>query len=326
MESDNDDDSSFEKDEDLLLSEAIQRLLDRRGGGRVVARLPRRQDATPADGGANNKDVGRNNCNEENKHMPQRHGDAKDDAVLPDAAPAASLQALFPTGLFDSDSDESLLITCLPIGDVEQACRVSQQQQQRQPSRALQIHGASALIAQGTGLSSDDDDDDSSDDGFYKRDKKMSVRRGRMTEEKCKSRYGDASDGLFDEGDTKMPAKQNGQTNGSKRSKTSARDTLYENERQSSDESSLLSLSEKDESNRRSFASKPKPTKEPGKLTRDYDPQVGDRVYAQWMPDEWYWGHVSGYTRNKSARQGYYSVSSLPRPLFLFFSLDTLIQ
>ena len=58
-------------------------------------------------------------------------GAKNDDSVLPAAASAAaaaasaapaSLQALFPTGLFDSsDSDESLL-TCLPIGHVTNKC------------------------------------------------------------------------------------------------------------------------------------------------------------------------------------------------------------
>ena len=166
------------------------------------------------------------------------------------------------------------------------------------------------------------DDDDSSDDGFYKRDKKMSARRrGRMTEEKREPSHGDAASDGFDEVlDAKMPATQHGQATNGVRSKTSATDVLYENERQSSDESSLLSLSEKDDESNKRVASKPKPNKEPaGKLTRDYDPQVGDRVYAQWMPDEWYWGHVSGYKRNKSARQGYYSVSSLA----FFFLLRT---
>jgi hypothetical protein len=327
MENDDDhDDSSSSDDEDLLLcSEAIHRLLlDRRGMSRaMVARLPR-QEASPSAGGAhnnnnnNNSDVESHGKEENEKPVRRHHGDAKkDDSVLINAAASApaSLQALFPTGLFDSsDSDESLL-TCLPIGHVEQVCRVSQQ-----PSRALQIRGASTLIAQGSGLSSDDDeDDDSSDDGFYKRDKKVSARRrGRMTEEKREPSHGDAALDGFDEVlDAKMPATQHGQATNGVRSKTSATDVLYENERQSSDESSLLSLSEKDDESNRCVASKPKPNKEPaGKLTRDYDPQVGDRVYAQWMPDEWYWGHVSGYKRNKSARQGYYSVSSLA---FFFF-------
>jgi hypothetical protein len=147
-----------------------------------------------------------------------------------------------------------------------------------------------------------------------------------MTEEKREPSHGDAAWDGFDEVlDAKMPATQHGQTTNGVRSKTSATDVLYENERQSSDESSLLSLNEKDDESNKRVASKPKPNKEPaGKLTRDYDPQVGDRVYAQWMPDEWYWGHVSGYKRNKSARQGYYSVSSLafflcdaPLPAFL---------
>ena len=282
-------------------------------------------------------------------------------------APAASVagNTVFPAGLFDSDSDDNLLI-CLPIrsGAVEDVRRVSTET----------VGASSRASPQNAGLSSNDSssDDDSSDDGFYDRDKKMPAKCSLMTEgnfgkdEESSGDDDDLSDdgfnddwdkkmpgmrnlessdednylsdyGFFDE-DKKMPAKRSLTTEGNgKRSKKSARDTLNENDGRSSDESSLLSSSEseEDDSNRlgdRAYAPKggtnssgpngsdTRPSSEDeeilkqvvasrssneGTVSRDYDPQIGDRVYACYDENDergWYWGNTSGY------ENGLYSV------------------
>jgi hypothetical protein len=44
-------------------------------------------------------------------------------------------------------------------------------------------------------------------------------------------------------------------------------------------------------------------------LAKEYEPEIGDRVYAAWTPSEWFWGNISGYERCKKSCQVFYSVS-----------------
>ena len=50
-------------------------------------------------------------------------------------------------------------------------------------------------------------------------------------------------------------------------------------------------------------------SKSKGKIQRDFDPKVGDRVFAMWENGQWYWGKITNIVRRKKAHYKFYSVS-----------------
>lgn len=50
---------------------------------------------------------------------------------------------------------------------------------------------------------------------------------------------------------------------------------------------------------------------EADQIERDRDPEVGDRVYAKFTNNQWYWGEISAITRKKRSHRDHFSVSTL---------------
>lgn len=276
------------------------------GGNKIIESASSKVDEEPIDGSACDDDGDKklparrdpNQAANAERVAPSVREEGEEEGGMVSSPHARSVPiALEPAAIIGevlgSDLDEDLL-TCLPITPGAELLMGSTEDQGAGPYS-------------GTVFAKHDSSDDAlSDDG----DKKMPAKRGPRHVAQEDSSFSSEPEGL----DKENPSNEEYPN----AKKDSSEDSTQEGASASEDEI--------EEHTAQAEASDSQGEEE-AVIERDYDPQVGDRVYAEFPLDgEWYWGNVSGYKRYESSRSYVYSVRNLATMVFVVFFCCTALN